>query len=220
MHWRGKEQLCSVQFHFFEFSAAFAPFEVLSPQDFECQRQKNLSAFQWLRHRSLFTNANFVLDMSYHSFYFNFNLNWKCDQQKMVFAWSSSYFVIRLWCVNEVPPWSVGTQFLLRLLVVDCWLFMVPRCWLWFFLPIVIVDRDCLLLIAATSGGNGGSRPGGREEQRPQRPGEGLQRIGGFGAKVLPNFLPDPCPVRPELSEFASFTGSLVSKILSAKNCR
>ena len=64
MHWRGNEQLWSVQFHFLEFSAAFAPFEVLSPQDFECQRQKNLSAFQWLRHRSLFTNANFVLDMS------------------------------------------------------------------------------------------------------------------------------------------------------------
>ena len=133
MHWRGNEQLWSVQFHFFEFSAAFAPFEVLSPQDFECQRQKNLSAFQWLRHRSLFTNANFVLDMS----------------SILISTWIGN-LISKRWCLLEAHHtlWSgsdvsmlVGTQLLHSVS------FTAPRCWLLIVygssLLIVIFPPDC-----------------------------------------------------------------------------
>ena len=86
-------------------------------------------------------------------------------------------------------PTSVGgNQESLWLFIVS---FMAPHCWLWFFLLIVIVDPDCLVLIV-----------GARwwEERKParcDRRATTTTALRGVSGKVVQNFLlSDQCPVR------------------------
>ena len=136
MHWRGNGQLWSVEFHFCVFSAMWpsAPFEVLSPPDFECRMQKSSSAFQWLPHKFC------VLDISYHSFHFHFRV-------KIVRSWKHVCWleVVVCVCVKTKCRWSitvVRTQELSEshsgclLFLYGSWLLIVIfpldcNCWSW-----------------------------------------------------------------------------------------
>ena len=123
---RGKEQLWSIPLFWVLLAAADllstadAVVEVLSLQDCECQ--KNCLPFSDYSSHLYSQHANFVLAISWNSFFFDWVLNKKKDS---VCFWSCS-------CVVGTQSHSGCLLFLLWLfLIVDCDFSPDCNCWSW-----------------------------------------------------------------------------------------